>query len=167
MSQSNFHTMWILYLSRSGAEGKPICDVIKQNESELANTDFKIYPNKTDNFFVSYCFATHGPHNPAGSVQYSCRWTLQLPTFFRSNWPISVGLVVNSSFANDAFIQSEKLKLNQLQIHFAWLHPGVVLSLSPASIWTEAESVLVIMHCVIIIILTYLPIYLIRNVYIK
>ena len=30
-----------------------ICDVIKQNESELANTVFKIQPNKADS---SYCF---------------------------------------------------------------------------------------------------------------
>ena len=30
-----------------------MCDVIKQNESELTNTDFEIQPNKTDNFFVS------------------------------------------------------------------------------------------------------------------
>ena len=29
------------------------CDVIKQNESELANTVFKIQPNKADSFF---CF---------------------------------------------------------------------------------------------------------------
>ena len=32
------------------------CDVIKQNESELTNTDFKIKQNKADNFFVSFLF---------------------------------------------------------------------------------------------------------------
>ena len=36
--------------------GVTICDVIKQNELELANTNYKIKPNKADSFFVSYCF---------------------------------------------------------------------------------------------------------------
>ena len=38
-----------------------ICDVIKQNELELANTDFQ---NKTNNFFVSSCFCnpSRGPY---------------------------------------------------------------------------------------------------------
>ena len=35
-----------------------ICDAIKQNESELANIDWKIQLNKADNIFVFYCFAT-------------------------------------------------------------------------------------------------------------
>ena len=30
-----------------------LCDVIKQNEAELINTDFKIKPNKADNFLFS------------------------------------------------------------------------------------------------------------------
>ena len=30
----------------------PICDVIKQNESEIANTVLKIQPNKADSFFL-------------------------------------------------------------------------------------------------------------------
>ena len=33
-----------------------ICDVIKQNESELANTVFKIQPNKADSFFCFLLF---------------------------------------------------------------------------------------------------------------
>ena len=33
-----------------------ICDVIKQNESELANTVFKIQPNKADRFFCFLLF---------------------------------------------------------------------------------------------------------------
>ena len=32
------------------------CDVIKQNQSEVGNIDFKIEPNKEENVFVSYCF---------------------------------------------------------------------------------------------------------------
>ena len=32
------------------------CDVIKQNESELANTVFKIQPNKPDSFFCFLVF---------------------------------------------------------------------------------------------------------------
>ena len=36
-----------------------ICDVIKQNESELANSDFKIKPNKGDYVFcLPIVFAT-------------------------------------------------------------------------------------------------------------
>ena len=31
-------------------------DVIKQNELEIANTDFKKKPSKAESFFVSYCF---------------------------------------------------------------------------------------------------------------
>ena len=33
-----------------------ICDVIKQNESELTNTVFKIQPNKADSFFCFLLF---------------------------------------------------------------------------------------------------------------
>ena len=33
-----------------------MCDVIKQNESELTNTVFKIQPNKADSFF---CLLLH------------------------------------------------------------------------------------------------------------
>ena len=33
-----------------------ICDVIKQNQSEVGNIDFKIRPNKGEISFVSYCF---------------------------------------------------------------------------------------------------------------
>ena len=33
-----------------------ICDVIKQNESELANTVVKIQPNKADSFFCLLLF---------------------------------------------------------------------------------------------------------------
>ena len=45
---SNFCTI------RIGYELK--CEVIKQNQLELGNIDFKIEPNKAENVFVSYCF---------------------------------------------------------------------------------------------------------------
>ena len=35
---------------------KAICDAIKQNESELANINLKIQPNKADNFFCFIVF---------------------------------------------------------------------------------------------------------------
>ena len=34
-----------------------ICDAIEQNESEVANINLKILPNKADNFFVFIVFA--------------------------------------------------------------------------------------------------------------
>ena len=67
-----------------------ICDVIKQNESEPANTDFKIQPNKADNFFVSYCFC-----NPSTACSFG---TIQ---------PISMGSVVQGSFANSVNQKNE------------------------------------------------------------
>ena len=60
-----------------------ICGVIKQTESEFANTDFKIQPNKTDNIFASYCFC-----NTSNAL------------IFGTNWPISMGPVVKGTFAN-------------------------------------------------------------------
>ena len=33
-----------------------ICDVIKQNQSEVGNIDFKIQPNKADNVFCFLLF---------------------------------------------------------------------------------------------------------------
>ena len=35
----------------------PLCDVIKQNESEFVNTDFKVKLNKADNFFPTLLLA--------------------------------------------------------------------------------------------------------------
>ena len=72
-----------------------ICDVIKQNELELANIDFQIWPNRGDKFFVSCCFCTPST---------AC--------IFGTNWPISVGSVVKVSFASDVYNQSEISKLN-------------------------------------------------------
>ena len=72
-----------------------ICDVIKKNESEFQSIVFKMYPNITDNFFVSYCF-----YNPLNAC------------IFGTNRPITVGSVIKGSFANDVYNQSEKGKLN-------------------------------------------------------
>ena len=60
--------------------------MIKQNELELANTDFKIKLNKANNFFVSYCFC-----NPSTAC------------IVGTNQPIPIKSVVNSSFANDVY----------------------------------------------------------------
>ena len=57
-----------------------ICDAIKQNESELANIDFKIWPNKADNFFVFYNFCNYS----------KCY-------FSRTNCPIFMGFSPNQS----------------------------------------------------------------------
>ena len=45
-------------ISATDFELLPICDVIKQNELELANTVFKIQPTS----FVSYCLFNHLPN---------------------------------------------------------------------------------------------------------
>ena len=50
-----------------------ICDVIKQNESELANTVLKIQPNIANSFF------------------YSCLFNPSTVCIFGTNVPISVG----------------------------------------------------------------------------
>ena len=68
--------------------------LIRQNELELANTDFKILPNKAD-FFVSLLFC-----NPSTAHT------------FGTNWPISMRSVVKSSFGNDVHNQLQKWKLN-------------------------------------------------------
>ena len=59
-----------------------MCDVIKQNESKLANSVFKIQPNKTDSFFCFLLFVQQTP-----STVY----------IFGTNCLISVGFSPNLS----------------------------------------------------------------------
>ena len=54
-----------------------ICDAITQNESELANINLKIQPNKADNFVVFHCFCNHA----------KCY-------FSRTNCPIPMGFFI-------------------------------------------------------------------------
>ena len=53
---TNQNTPFIFGVYIYNHRGVTICDVIKQNKLELANTNYKIKPNKADSFFVSYCF---------------------------------------------------------------------------------------------------------------
>ena len=69
------------------------CNVIKQNESELANTVFKIQPNKPIASFVSYCL-----------------FTLSTVCIFGTNCPISVGFSPNSSLNNTLIENAKKRK---------------------------------------------------------
>ena len=52
------------------------CDQAKWRKLELVNTDYKIKPNKSDNFFVSYCF-----------------YNLSAACIFVTNWPMSMGML--------------------------------------------------------------------------
>ena len=62
-------------------------------------TDIKMQANIANNFLVSYCF-----------------WNLSTACIFGTNWPISIGSIVKGCFANDAYNQSEKWKLNLTDI---------------------------------------------------
>ena len=44
------------YLLDKNATRTSICDVIKQNQSEVRNIDFKIEPNKAENVFCFLLF---------------------------------------------------------------------------------------------------------------
>ena len=46
----------LVNIEKCGPLLSSICDVIKQNESELANTAFKIKPNKAYSFFCVLLF---------------------------------------------------------------------------------------------------------------
>ena len=59
--------------------------MIKQNQSEVGNIDFKIEPNKAENVFVSYCF-----------------WKPSTAHIFGTNRPISMGFSAKCSFENGA-----------------------------------------------------------------
>ena len=60
-----------------------ICDVIKQNQSEVGNIDFKIEPNKAENVF---CFLLFSTAHISGT-----------------NWPISMGFSAKCSCKKDAY----------------------------------------------------------------
>ena len=48
---------WLAHAENPSASSDYVCDVVKQNELELANTVFKIQPNKADSFFCFlFCF---------------------------------------------------------------------------------------------------------------
>ena len=74
---------------------KPICDVIKQNQSDLGNIDFKIEPNKAEMSSVSYCF-----------------WHPLTAHIFGTDLPISMGFSAKCSCENNAFSQIENWKMN-------------------------------------------------------
>ena len=78
-----------------------MCDVMKQNELELAN-DFKILPNKADDFFVTYCFC-----NPLTDL------------IFGTNCPNSMGSVAKVALQMTNTINQKNQKLDWLQTHFA------------------------------------------------
>ena len=64
---------------KTGGISVNICDVIKQIEPELANTVFKIQPNKANSFF---CF-------------FYCLFNPLTGCIFGTNYPISVGFSPN------------------------------------------------------------------------
>ena len=81
-----------------------ICDVIKQNESELANTVFKIQPNKADSLFCFLLFVQ----------SFNClyRWN-----------PIDQSLWGFHQIKAHTIENAKKPKIIfWLQTHFAWSH---------------------------------------------
>ena len=89
-----------------------ICDVIKQNESELANTVFKIQLNKATCFFCFLLFLQN--------ISYIC--------IFRTNCSITMG------FSNTQIGNAKKLKTHtfRLQTHFVWSHHIFMLLFLPS-----------------------------------
>ena len=63
-----------------------ICDVIKQNQSEVGNIDLKIEPNKAENVFCFLLFLL-----PSSAH------------IFGTNWPISMGFSAKCSCKYGAY----------------------------------------------------------------
>ena len=86
---------------------KYMCDVIKQNESELANTVFKIQANKANSFF---CFLL--------LIQsFNCLYLWnQLPN------RCGVFTKLKPKQYNNRKCQKTKISICWLQTHFAWSH---------------------------------------------
>ena len=87
------------------------CDVIRQNESELANTIFKIQPNKADSFFCFLLFVK----------SFNCLYLLnQLPNLCG----IFTKLKPKQYPKRKCPPQKKKPKYHvfRLQTHFAWSH---------------------------------------------
>ena len=80
-----------------------ICHVIKQNESKVANTVFKIQPNKADSLFCFLLF-----------VQ-----SLTV-CIFETNCPISVGFSLNLSL-NNTLLENAKKPNNHIFQHLTHL----------------------------------------------
>ena len=59
-----------------------VCEMIKQNESEFANTEFKMQPNKPDNFFYLVFIlqpfnCTHFKNHLTNFSEVCCKWCVQ------------------------------------------------------------------------------------------
>ena len=87
-----------------------ICDVIKQNGLELANTVFKIQPNKADSFFCFWLFVQ------SFNCLYLWNQLSNLCGIFTKLKP--------KEYPNRKCQKKKKKKNNifRLQIHFVWSH---------------------------------------------
>ena len=83
-----------------------ICDMSKQNQSEVGNTDFKIQPNKAENVFCFLLFLA--------SFNCSYLWNHQ---------PISMGFSAKCSFENTySYLGKWKLNLTDFRLRLITPH---------------------------------------------
>ena len=118
--------VWVKYLKCNinfVPTANNICDVIKQNESELANTVFQIQPNKAYSFFCFLLFLQ----------SFNCLYILnQLPNLFR------VFNKLKPIQYPSRKCQKNKIHIFWLQTHFAWSHH--ILWLLCGVIWSATTQ---------------------------